>query len=641
MYGDTTNAPISGYQPSQDVVDFSKSVQKDYAIGHEMLHRPWTELNNRSVVDDENRGQRMFNAFVDDSVEDPAEAWKWRGTRSYARNKGIVMHANLTQNYLLGLFQAQNEDDEEDRDFSEIMRDIVEWMSLPTVSNYQSSFVQAVFGMLSNPVTYMGSEFCEVLQTIWEQTEDGKYTQKEVVDHVLSGAQFPIYSSTQVLLTNAYQRNIQKQRRIIKRRYVEKEELEAKYGEHPNWSYLQAGIKSIYSDEDGLFHNVKDDEHLTLVAEETVLSRRQDSEVCFLNGIYFGNDNVKHNPIKHRDNRGNPKYNITPFGYSRIGEHFFYYKSMMNVMGWDNAYYDAMTEIVMNRAVLEVEMPIAISGSDKVDSEIIFPNAVHSFENPETKISPLLPPSNMVAGFNALRETEKSMNEGTVNETVSGQLPDASQKAYSVAQAAAAAKKLIGNVGKSLAESIIQVSDLMKDIALNNYTTAQVTDLLGGTQKLKYRTFVLKKEGKHKTIKLDSSLIGKSMSKEDKLYSEYDMIDGKPLSEASKTTIIKANPERIAEFNYLARVDIEEMFPKNSEYWQPVLLNLKAALANDPYVNQEALTKKTLYSYFQSESDELINKNPKLPTTGQTPQTPFGSMVNNQQMASASKGAMV
>src|SRR3990167_548378 len=138
--------PLSAYSPPREVVDLTIQVKKDYAEGVRILERPWHELNDRSVIDDENLGKNMFNAFVDTSIEDPNEAWQWRGTRSTARNKGIALHANLTANYLLPLFIAQNENDEIDRDFSEVMQDIVEWMAQPINSNYQSSFIQIAFG---------------------------------------------------------------------------------------------------------------------------------------------------------------------------------------------------------------------------------------------------------------------------------------------------------------------------------------------------------------------------------------------------------------------------------------------------------------------------------------------------------------
>src|SRR3990167_3406434 len=409
------NTPISDYQPSNAVAEFTKPVKEDYAQGEEILNKAWVELNDRSVTEDENHGQMMFNAFVDTSIEDANESWKWRGTRSMARNKGIAMHANLTAGYLLATFVAQNENDEVDAGFSELMTDLVEWMAQPTNSNYQSSFLQVVFGMITNPVTFLGAEYCEVMQKVKIMKEEGGYDIKEMMDEVLSGFQAPIWSASQVLITNAYERNIQKQRRIIKRRYVEKAELEAKYGEHAHWDYVQEGIKSIYSEEHGIFYDIKDDEHPNLVAEEIVYDRREDLEVPFINGICMAEnyENLEHNPIKHRDNRNAPKYNVVPFGYMRIGEHFFYYKSQMNALGWDNMLYDAMSEMLMNRAILEVERSIAISRSEEVDSEVIFPNAVVAFESPDTKVQRLLPESNLNSGFAALRETEKSMEEGS------------------------------------------------------------------------------------------------------------------------------------------------------------------------------------------------------------------------------------
>lgn len=639
MIGEKTQlAPISAYQPSLEVRDLTIQVKKDYHEGVRILQNSWVELNDRSIIEDANRGQMMFNAYVDTSIEDSNEAWKWRGTRSMARNKGIAMHAQLTANYLLPLFIAQNENDEIDRDFSEVMRDIIEWMAQPTNSDYQSSFLQIAFGMMYNPVTYLGAEYCEVYQKIKEKTKDGKYETKEVLDEVLSGFKAPIWSSSQILITNAYERNIQRQRAIIKRRWAEYEELEAKYGDHENWVFVQKGIKSIYNENDGLFYDIKDDDHPNLVAEETYLHRREDLEVCFVNGVYLGDKDVNANPIKHRDNRGAPKYNVVPFGYMRIGEHFFYYKSMMNALGWDNMAYDAMSEIVFNRAVLENEMPVAVSGSDKVDSSVIFPNAVVAFEDKDTRVTPLLPSSNIVAGFNSLRETEKSMSEGSVNETLSGQLPDSSQKAFNVAQAQANAKKLIGAVGKSLAESMILYGDLMKDIAINHITIPQVEELTGGRMKMKYKTFLLenKKNGKKmgdNIIKFDESLIGLEMTDDEKMERDLELVEesGYPLKNKS---IRLVNPEMFAKFKYLTKVDLEEMFSKTNETMQPILLALKQQLAQDPYVDQEVLTRKILYSYFNSEGEELMKEEiQQIPGVPQM--QPQGSQMGQQALNTA------
>lgn len=652
MYDDDAvkNSPISLYQPSKDACEFTDAWRKDYYRGDQILRKGYTELNGRSIINDENRGQLMFNAFVDTENEDPSEDWKWRGTRSMARNKGIAMHAQLTASFLLPLFTAQNDADEVDRDFSEVMRDLIEWMAMPNNSNYQSSFIQVVFGMMHNPVTYLGAEYCEVFQTIREKAADGKYTTKEILDEVMSGFQCPIYSSTQILITNAFERNHQKQKRTTQRRYVEKSELEGMYGDHPNWPLVQAGIRAIYNSETGLFYDVKDDDsYQYLVAEEISKERTRDTEVPFLNGIYFGDmDSIENNPIKHRDNRGAPKYNVVPFGYSRIGEHFYYFKSMMNCLGWDNNYYDAMSEIVMNRAILEVEMPIVVSGSDSVDSDMVFPNAVTSFESAETKVLPLLPQSNMAAGFNALRETEKSISEGSVSDTASGQLPEASQKAYNVAQAQAASKVLIKNVGRTLGESIMAYGDLMKDIAINHIAVPQVDQIVGDSLRLKYRQFMLPNKtskGKRvdKKIKFDADLIGLNITDKEKSDREMELLEDSGYPD-NKESIIHVNPEMFAHFRFYSRIDIEEMFPKNEEYWQATLTNLKTTLAMDPYTDQEGLTRRLMYAYFKSDGDDLVKKPQAAPPQqiggGMGQQDQLGQMMQAKGLQGAVKSAV-
>ena len=284
---DKTTDSVSTYQPSQEVIDLTVGVKEDYSNGSRIIEKPWRELNDRSVIGDENNGQAMFNAFVDTSEQDVNEDWKWKGTKSKARNKGIAMHAQLSANYILPLFSAQNADDELDRDFSEVMRDGIEWMALPSNSNYQSSYLQMIFSMETNPVTFLEADFNDIKQTIKTRNDDGTIEKKEIQDEVLSGFRANIWGSSQILISNAYERNIQLQKNIIKRRYVEKSSLEAKWGDHPNWVFVQTGIKSIYNNEDGLFYDIRDEDHPNLVAEETYLNRRDDMEVPYIGGIYM------------------------------------------------------------------------------------------------------------------------------------------------------------------------------------------------------------------------------------------------------------------------------------------------------------------------------------------------------------------
>lgn len=625
MIGDIPHksAP-SLYQPSEAVSDLTAVVQKDCTLGTEILNRTWPELNNYSVIDRMNKDQRVFNAFVDEDIEDPAEAWKYRGTRSKARNKGIAMHATLTASYIIPSFIAQNDNDEVDRDFSDFMQDIVEWMTLN--SDYRSSFLTLVFGMLTDPVVYLGAQYNEVYQTVKIGEEDGTLSKKEILDEVLSGFQAPVYSADQVLITNAYERNIQKQRVTMPIRWIEYSEAQAKYGEHPNWAFVQPGVNTIFNDETGLFYDVKDDDHPGLVQEVTYMNRRDDTEVCFVGGIYMGDEDVDANPMHHRDNHDAPKYPFVPFGYNRIGSHFFYYKSMMNELGWDNMLYDAMSELVMNRAFLEVNMPIAVMGSDKVDSEVIFPGSVVAFSDTEVKTTPLLPPGNLAAGFNALAVTDRSLDEGAaINDVGQGQLPAAGQKAYNVAQAQQAARKIASAVGKSLGESVAQYGALEADIAIHHLSTGQIDQIVDGSIRLKYRSFVLENKmvgGKRmdKVLRFDESMLGAEMTDDEVKTRNIELAEEAGYPDGKKAIYVM-NPAVFARMRYLSRADYREMFENNEEFAQAMITNLYQTIGQDPLVEREALLRKLLYSYFRSGGDELIAKKPAIDQNAAMPPT--------------------
>ncbi len=621
-----TKTDVSLYQPSKEVSDFTALVKKEYGYGDEILRRPWEELNNYSVIDRDQKDRRTFNSYVDESVEDPAEAWKWRGTRSMARNRAMAMHAHLTAQYVVPMVIAQNEKQEDDREMGNVMRDILEWMTVN--SGYRPSFLLATMGMLVSPVTYLGAEYCEVFQTIKEKQDDGTLSTKEILDEVLSGFQAPVYSVDQVLITNAYEQNIQRQRSIIERRYVEKSELEAKYGDHENWPFVLPGIRAIYNSDDGMFYDVKDEDHPYLVEEVTYKCRRDDIEVCFINGIYFGDSDVEANPIRHRDNRGAPKYNKIPFGYERIGEHYFYWKSMINRVGWDHQLMDAMYETTMNKAFLDLLPPLSISGEDKIDTSLVFPGAVTAFKNENTKVTPVLPPSNPAAGYNALNEIEKSMTEGSISDTQMGQLPEASQKAYSVAQAAQNAKTILAGVGKSLGESIAQFGQLMIDIALQHLTTAQVDEITDATT---YRPFILHDQmvnGKKvsKKILFDESFMGTTM--DDKQKEEYQLRLLTKIGYPDHAEhLYMVNPFLFSKMKYLVRIEPDMMEEKNKEFDKALSLQLYTTLRPDPMVEPEFLIRKVANSFYPQDGDDMINKSPQpvMPGTPAAPGAPAGA----------------
>lgn len=634
MIGDISKKEsISGYQPTQDVVELTKLVREAYQQGYDILHRNWVELNNYSVITRMNKDQLIFNSFVDESVEDPRDAWKWRGTRGQARKNTMAMHAQITAQYILPSVSAQNEAQELDREMSDMAHDMLEWMAVN--SNYRSSFLLASMGMLVNPVTYLGAEYSEVFQKVKEKTEDGSYTTKEILDDVLSGFQANVYSADQVMITNAYEQNIQKQKWVIKRRFVEYGEAEAMYSKHDNFIFVTKGVQSLYSEDDGLFYNLKDDDHPELVEEVIAMNRREDLEVRFINGIYMGDENVEANPMLHRDNRNAPKINVTPFGYERIGEHFFYYKSLVNNVGWDHVLLDQMYEITMNKEILDLLPPMVFKGVDSIDTEVVVPGGMIASSNADFEATPLLPRTGNQGGYNAMDTIQRSIDDGSVSALSRGQLPDPNQKAYSVATANSQAQIMLSAVGKSLGESVMQYGMLMLDIALNHVTVAQIDEITGNP---KYRTFVLEDQaidGKRvdKKLMFDESLIGARLSKKQKEEMAVEAYQ-KTMEKDGYEYIYRINPHLWSKLKYMTRIEPDTMIPKNSEFEKMQSQQMYALLRQDPLIAPEVLVRKLISSHYRGEENEFMPEKvenilnaPVQPVEGETAQPGAAPMV--------------
>lgn len=604
MIGDTKDKQISNYQPPQEVIELMKPLIKAYAAGHENLHRTWKELNDYSVIGRMNKDQLTFNSFVDESVEDPREAWKWRGTRGQARKNTMAMHAHLTSQYIIPNVFAQNEAEELDREMSDIAHDALEWMTIN--SNYRSSFLLATMGMLVNPVTYLGAEYNEVFQKVKCKTDEG-YEIKEVLDEVLSGFQAPVYSADQVLIGNAYEQNIQKQKIVPKRRYIDYEEAKAMHGDHPNWQYVTKGVKSVYSDDDGLFYDVKDDDHSELVEEVTFYWRREDCEVTCLNGVYFGDENVNLNPMTHRDNRNTPRVPLAPFGYERVNEHFFFYKSLVNNIGWDHELLDQMYQITMNKELMELLPPLAFKGIDKVDTEVVMPGTMFASNNEDFDVKRVFEPNNNSAGYNAMATIEKSMSDASINDVQRGQLPDANQKAFNVATAKSAAEVMISGVAKTLGESVMQYGMLMLDIAINHLTVAQLDEITG---KPKYPTLLLENQtvgGKQvdKKILFDESLVGRRLSKKQKDQMAVEAYE-KTMKNDGNEYLYRVNPHLWSKIKYLTRVEPDTMIPKNQVFEKQLSQQMYTLLRQDPLISPEVLVRKLITTHYRGEENDFM-----------------------------------
>jgi len=616
---------LSLYQPSQDVMELTRHSKEQYDLGHRVLHQSYPELNDRSVIDDEQNGKKIWNAYVDEGSDSPYDAWKWKGTRSEARKRGVAMHAQLTAGFLYAGISAQNTDDKEDRAAGDFMRGLIEWMA--DNSDYGSSFIQATMGMMMSPVTYLGAEYADVMQKVKVKVDNG-YRIDEVLDEEFSGFRAPVYSASDIMITNPYLSpfNFQRQTCVVRNRYLDYSDAKKKYGNHPNFEYVQRGFISVFNETDGLFYDVKDDENPNLVKETICSWRGDDLEVAYLQGIYMGSDNVEWNPMTHRDLKNNPKYNVVPFGYSLISEHFAFYKSLMNNLQWEDSFYDEFSRNVMNRELLDLIPPTVSTGDENelVKTSVVFPGAHVTAKSKDFDIRSILPPASGNR-YAALSEIKKSMEDNSISDVQSGQLPDVKQTATAMVATSQSSKTLIRGVGKVLGQSIIAYTRLMVDLAVWNLSTVQINEINGQER---YRQFVLPNrisKGKRvgKVMRFNGDLVGKSMSEREKTLHNVRLAEEQGYPDNDKE-IIEMNPEMTGRMKYLISFDPEEMFIQNQAQMQVMLQNMYGQLRQDPLLNAEPFLREYMYAFFRSKGDDFVNTpTPELLTQG----NPLGSKV--------------
>jgi len=617
--GVTPDLPQSKYQPSNEIKAFCFRVKKDYTTGYGINHREFTEFNDRNLLDVISDNQKKFNSYVEPQSDDPDEAWRWPGVRPITRNKIISIAAHITATIIYPNVFAQNDADEEDKDSANIMRNLIKWNIKN--SDYEISFLFGVIAGLVNPVSYLQAEFAEVMQSIKERQENGEITLKEVVDEVLSGLKTYNVPPDEILIANAYEYDLQKQRFLIRRRFVDYDDLRALHGKHPNFDYVQPGIKTLYSEADSMFYDQVDEELQTLGEEVRYYNRREDTEVIFVNGIYMGDDNVNNNPIKHRDNKNRPKYNYVKFGYEPIDEkRFYFYKSAVDKLASDQDLIDVMWRMVIDGTFLAVMPALAVSGSDeRIPSSIIMPGAVTNFDQ-ETKVTQISPGSNLVAGFNATREIENSMIQSSQS-PISAGIPEKGVRggkggttAYEIAKTEQNARTQLDLFGKMVAKMVTEYGELMVDLIIHHQTVGEVEEILGGSIRMKFRSFLLPEEiegGKKITTKIRfaDELVGTVLTEEQSKKIGYKIMKEEGGYDAD-TRIYRVNPEKFSRLKFSMVVNADSFLPKNEEFEKIIKLEAYDRMISSPFVNQEAITRDFLVEPLaKGESDKYMRKN--------------------------------
>jgi hypothetical protein len=546
---------LSAYQPSNDGErELCLRVKRAYEDGDKIQHQPFKEFNNKSLLERMSIDQRNWLSWTPEPFEGEDD-WRWNGIRPITRNKVIATAAHLTAQLLIPNVFAQNDQDEEDRATAFVMRDLVEYNIKR--SNYETAFLYGVIGALVNPVSYFKVEFTQGWQEIWQ---DGEKTR--VIDDMFSGFQNSLLSPEDVLISNAYQFDIQKQDWILEKKgHISYGQAEALYGEYDNFQYVQPGVKRILND-DGNFYDVED-VNGDLIEYVCYKNRRNDEEIHFLGGVYMGNPNVHYNPFTHRTNKNKPKYDIAKFGYEPIDQmRFFYYKSLVAKMENDQEAADRQWQMYFDSSFLATFPPTVTMGAGKIDRSVISP-ATNTELGKDGTITPLNIANPGVA-LQALREAERSLEETSISNQMGGMEGDVEKTRGESVLLQQNADTNLGLATKMIATAVRQIGDLMVDDIIKYQTIAEVSEITG---KETYKTFLVDgkvKGGKDKTsyIRFTNRHMGQELTEEEKDMKEYELMD----EAGDDREIHEVNPALFARMNYLITIDADKMMQRNDAF---------------------------------------------------------------------------
>lgn len=625
------------YVPDQATRDVTHTVLKDYIYAIDQQRKSRREFNNRTLISEINQNQKAFNSYIPPKSDDPDEEWRAQTVRPITRNKLISIAAHVTAGIIYPNVFAQNDRDEEDKDAAMVMRDLIEFNI--NNSNYSRSFIQAVISALVDPAVIMQSDYAHVMRKVRFMKDSGAYETKEILDEVLSGFSAYVIPANELLIANFFEPDIQRQRFLIRNKFIDFEEAKLIYGKHDNFKYVQPGVRAVYDRMSDTFYDVRDEEMKDYLVNEVVYyNRSMDVQLTFINGILVCDSDYP-NP------RQDKMYPFAKGGYEPLNNgQFFYYKSAANKLSSDQTLVDTLYNMILDGTYLQLMPPMALYGSEDINSSVVIPGTITSFNDPNTKLENIAPRSDLRAGLETIGMVERSISESSQDNLQMGIAQGGERTAREVMLLQQNAKTALGLFGKMIAFLVEDFGKLMIGDILQHMTIGEIDEVTSG---MKYRSFVLPNKVDNgrtvtKKIEFTDEMLGSEEMDDEKVSDmAYDLLEREGGPDSDKK-IVQVNPEGFRKLKFKVVVSADDLAPKSKELEKALSLEAYDRAIQNPTIDQEAVTRDFLLEAIRpGESDKYIKKaQPAMPGgTGPIQQKGVSTSMLSQLTGSNSLGA--
>lgn len=654
-------AKISDYEMSDKDKDVFSMIVKHFTLGYLTMYTPRVELDDLCVIDRMQVDEMSFNTYRPNNGMPPLgdiDAWKSRAIRPVVRNKTISICAHATARLIFPMVYAEDSNSDDQHEAASVMSGLMEWSG--EQSNYGYYALQRTLTALTDPVSIGYTEYTEVYRDVKRPTPvKGVYAHEQMLDTVLSGFKDKVVPCDELFIENFYESDIQKQGWLIWRRVIGYDLAEAKYGHYENFKYVSPGVQIVYNDANQSFYQVYDTNMRPYDCEEiTYFNKRLDLKVVLVNRVFMtSSDNP--NP------RNDKLYPFDVFGYELINNRCFYYKSLVNKLGPEADIINTIYPMVVDGTYLNVIPPMVAISDNIVDTSVVVPGLITTFQSPNSQLTPLNTGNNLTAGQNLLTEVQEKIGETSGDVSIDQtQLASTDPTAYSISRIEARQATVLGLFIKMVAKHVKDYGTLrMGDIT--QYLTLPEIELIEDNAPLIYKTFLLrskkdtgKKRGKK--IQFDSSIPNEAEDHDTRLKRSLKI---KTEEEQKGMSISKVNPEFFRNLTYTCVITPDVLNPMSEELERAYgLEDFDRMVAHPDIFDQEEAGRLFLQGSPLTRKDPdkyMIKKNPLealggginpmadlmgqkpggaqpaegTPTTAATPQNATGQQPNASQQA--------
>lgn len=585
----------AGYAPDEAFRKRHVDIQQAFIVADQIRDKTRTEFNENTLLERAAIDLELFNGNTPKSSGDPDADWHANTVNPLTRNRCISIMAHLIQAYLYPNYSAQNIDDEEDKEMAMVMNDCVEYAL--EEGKYSDKLMEVLYAFVSEPIVVVKVGYCNYTQKVKKlldkKGEDGK--DWEFIDIEKKGYEIEVMPYDEIYFGSDTTRDIQSQPFIITSKITDHNALEMKYGELPNWKFVQKGKVCYYNTSDNTFYQKTIDEMGENKAREIhYYDMLNDLELVEVNGVLIYDDPDRPLQITAPDNT--KRYPFAETGFEIIHKRFPYYKSLVSKLAATQIDLNDLWNAIKDMARLQATPPTFSYGFEEIDESVMIPGMNTNSPTKEAGVQPIAPNVNMSGAIEVIQILTQAQNESSQAPISSGVAEPGDRTKYEVQRLEANARTILGLSGEMLSRLVNQIGDLMLCLVLQHMTVKEMGEVTGEIGKMKLTSIVIPNrdvDGKKMPRKIEFTYdMPQAESKEDlenvEMQESLKMLDMESVMEMS---LMKVNPDKFQAAKYKLK-NQPQFTDRQSEITKRI--NLYDRLLANPLANQEAALRYLL-----------------------------------------------